>query len=335
MPHLSREQLEQLTLRWEQWEAEASTSARRLGRSRLHLLFLLIRYGGLRLGEVLGMNARESVDTATGMVTVPEPNARDVLLPVPAMKHIRRILSLAEAEEMGTDFLKFDQGFIRKKFYAVAQPMGIESALSGPRAIRYARGLELLHMHVPLNLVQKILGQHKPSQLAAFLDFSDGEARRVVQANVLNRSPHSAHLPGFRPDIRNSFLGIVSAVDVGMRSVSVEVTTFSDIRIVALDSVKNILRVDPHEGQVISVIIDPERIVLSSEKISSSLANCVSGIVETLHLDRVESFVTVAMSDGTHLNVALESSALEKLHLREGKKVYALFSSRAVQLCLD
>lgn len=334
MPHLSREQLEQLTQRWETWEAESVTPARRLGRSRLHLLFLLIRYGGLRLGEALEINPRHAVDTTTGMVSVPEPNARDVMLPMPAMRHVRRILSLPAAEEMGAEFLKFDQGFIRKKFYAVAQPLGVDPALSGPRAIRYARGLELLHMHVPLNLVQKILGQQKPSQLAAFLDFSDGEARRVVQTNVLNKSAHvGSHSAAL--DIRNSFLGIVTAVDVGMRSASVEVTTFSDVRIVALDSVKNILRVDPHEGQVVTVIIDPERIVLASEKFSSSLANGVSGTVETLHLDPVESFVTVALPDGTRLNVALESSALEKLRLREGKKVFAFFSSRAVRLCLD
>ena len=41
----------------------------------------------------------------------------------------------------------------------------------GPRAIRYARGLELLDLHVPVNLVQKFLGQQKPSQIAAFLNF--------------------------------------------------------------------------------------------------------------------------------------------------------------------
>ena len=41
--------LEQLTLRWEAWEAEATTTAKKIVRARLHLLFLLIRYGGLRL----------------------------------------------------------------------------------------------------------------------------------------------------------------------------------------------------------------------------------------------------------------------------------------------
>ena len=106
--HLTRDKLEQLTLCWEKWEAEATTPARRLVRSRLHLLFLLIRYGGLRLGEALGLNARSAMDTVTCMVHVPEPNTRDVLLPISCMKHVRRILSLPEAERMGADFLRSD-----------------------------------------------------------------------------------------------------------------------------------------------------------------------------------------------------------------------------------
>ena len=58
--HLDKNMLEQLTLRWEAWEAEATTTAKKIVRARLHLLFLLIRYGGLRLGEALGLNARET-----------------------------------------------------------------------------------------------------------------------------------------------------------------------------------------------------------------------------------------------------------------------------------
>ena len=116
--HLTRSLLEQLTLRWEAWEKEATTTAKKIVRARLHLLFLLIRYGGLRLGEALSLNVRQDVDTVTGMVHVPDPGGRDVLLPVSCMKHIRRILSLPEAES--ESFLHFDQGFVRRKFYAVA-----------------------------------------------------------------------------------------------------------------------------------------------------------------------------------------------------------------------
>ena len=135
---LTRQDLDALTLRWEQWEAEATTTSRRIVRARLHLLFLLFRFGGLRLGEALELNAKAAVDVITCMVHVPGASARDVLLPMGCMRSIRRILSLPEAEEMGAEFLRFDQGFVRRKFYEVAKPLGMDSALVGPRALRYA-----------------------------------------------------------------------------------------------------------------------------------------------------------------------------------------------------
>lgn len=327
--HLTRDKLEELTLRWETWEAEATTPGRRIVRARLHLLFLVIRYGGLRLGEALELDARRAIDTVTGMLHVTGYNARDVLLPMPAMKHIRRILSLPEAETMGQGFLHFDQGFIRKKFYAVAMPLNLESSLVGPRAIRYSRGLELLELHVPLNLVQKFLGQQKPSQIAAFLNFSGGEARRIVQSKVVdkNGAPQAGD--------RNSFLGIVSRIDMGMRMACVEVTTFSDLRLSALFSLKRLVRLELRENQVVSCLVDPEQIILATEKSAVSMLNCVGGVVESLHQEKVESFASIALPDGTKLNATQETAALEKLRVREGKKIYALFPARAVRLCLD
>lgn len=327
--HLTRDKLEQLTLRWEGWESEATTPARKIVRSRLHLLFLLIRYGGLRLGEVLDLNAYLAVDTITGMLHVPGPNARDVLLPISCMKHVRRILSLPEAEQMGTGFLRFDQGFVRKKFYAVAQPLGIGSNLAGPRAIRYSRGLELLELHVPLNLVQKFLGQQKASQIAAFLEFAGGEAKRIVRAGIVSRNqsiPESGS---------NSFLGIVTDISMGMRMVSVEVTTFSDVRITALCPIKQFMRMELRLNQVVTAMVDPAHVSLAAEKISCSLRNCVCGTVQSVHQEKVESFICVELADGNKLCSTQETKALEKLKPREHKKIYAFFPSRAVRLCLD
>lgn len=112
--HLNRQQLESLTLCWEQWEAEATTRTQKILRARLHLIFLLMRYGGLRLGEVLALVPRACIDTITGMLRVSGSNAREILLPVSAMRNIRRILGLPQAAE--PDFLQFDQSFCAKNF---------------------------------------------------------------------------------------------------------------------------------------------------------------------------------------------------------------------------
>ncbi len=320
---LTRQDLDALTLRWEQWEAEATTTSRRIVRARLHLLFLLFRFGGLRLGEALELNAKAAVDVVTCMVHVPGASARDVLLPMGCMRSIRRILSLPEAEEMGAEFLRFDQGFVRRKFYEVAKPLGLDSALVGPRALRYARGLELLELHVPFNLVQKFLGQEKSSQIAAFLDFAGGRARTLISGT----SPG-----GDSKDCRNSMLGTVTGIEVGMRSVRVEVTSFSDIRLIALCSHKEFSRMDLHLHQVVTAFIDPDQIIVAPESHSGGFSNRLSGPVEELHRELVETFIGVGLADGTKIYSHQETDVLDRMRLYEGRKVWLFFPARAVTL---
>lgn len=316
--------LEQLTLRWEAWEKEATTTAKKIVRARLHLLFLLIRYGGLRLGEALALNVREAVDTVTGMVHVPEPGGRDVLLPLSCMKHIRRILSLPEAGDAA--FLHFDQGFVRRKFYAVAEGMGLSPGMAGPRAIRYARGLELLELHVPFNVVQAFLGQQKSSQVTEFLDFAGGEAKRLVRGSAQSEAGEEAD---------NVFIGIVTGMQTGMRCASVEVTTFSDLVITALLELREFTALELHLNQVATVAIDPEHIVLSTEKTPASLQGPVRATVVSLHQDAVESFLLLELPDGEKISTVQETAFLSRLGLHQGSRVYLGFPAREVRFCPD
>ena len=237
-------------------------------------------------------------------------------------------LSLPEAESMGRDFLRFDQGFIRKSFYAVARPLGLDRAMVGPRAIRYARGLELLDLHVPVNLVQKFLGQQKASQIAAFLNFSDGAARRMVQNKTLG--PSSGTDP-----LCNSFLGIVEDISVGMRMASVSVRTFGDMRLGVQCSTRQFVHMEIHANQVVTVLVDPEQIVLSRSRATLSMGNCLPCTVQSIHQDQVESFVSLELGDGSRLCATVETPGLLRVGIYEGQKVYAHFPSRAARLCLD
>lgn len=177
--------------------------------------------------------------------------------------------------------------------------------------------------------MQKFLGQQKPSQIAAFLEFGGGEAKRIVRANIATRNQSVSESE------HNSFLGIVTDIVMGMRTVSVEITTFSDLRITALCPIKQFMRMELRANQVVTAIVDPDQMTLATEKIPCSLSNCVSGTVCSLHQEQVESFICVELSDGTRLCANQETAALEKLKPRERKKICVLFPSRAVRLCLD
>ena len=120
-----------------------------------------------------------------------------------------------------------------------------------------------------------------------------------------------------------------------MRKVHVELTTFSDFRLTAACSPEEAALLEVHENQVLSARVDPERIVLSPEKSTVCLANCIKGVVESLHSDLVETFVCMGLPDGTTLRATVETGALASAHLRDGKKVFAHFASSAVRLVAD
>lgn len=331
MEHLGPKELADLTRRWEEWEAEISTPVRSQARARLHLVFLLIRYGGLRLQEVLELDVARAIDTATGMLRVGGQNSREIILPLISMRPIRRILALPGAEEPG--FIHMDQGFVRKKFYEVARPLGLDGALVGPRALRYARGLELLEQHIPLNMVQKFLGQHRPAQMAAFLDFAGGQAQRLVRGKLAGKT-------GFSPlTLKNSLLGIIEYTQPGMRSALVRLRTFADIVLQSTCPLGEFLRLELRPGLVASAIIEASQIVLMPEWgdawTRTSLANCLQGTITSLHRDLVENFVQIDCPDGTHLSLPLDSPSAERLGLAEGMAVSACFPARAVKICLD
>ena len=88
-------------------------------------------------------------------------------------------------------------------------------------------------------------------------------------------------------------------------------------------------------NQVVTAMVDPDHVSLAAEKISCSLRNCVCGTVQSVHQEKVESFICVELADGNKLCSTQETTALEKLKPREHKKIYAFFPSRAVRLCLD
>ena len=169
------------------------------------------------------------------------------------------------------------------------------------------------------------LGQQKASQTAAFLDFAGGEARRLMSASSSQ---------GERKDCRNSMLGIISGIELGMRSVRVEMTAFSDIRLIALCSHKDFSRLDLHLNQVVTAFIDPDQITVAPESHSSGFSNCLCGRVEELHREQVETFLGVSLSDGTKVYSHQETAVLDRMRLHERKKLWLFFPARAVKLSL-
>ena len=140
--YLNKSALSKLSQAWENWASIGKTYKQKVTRAKLYLLFLLFRYGGLRLAEALELSPKKAINIITGMIHIDGINKRDIFMPLSSMGALRRILSMPEAES--PDFLMLDKAFIRKKFYMIGQSVNLSNNLVGPRGLRYSRGLELL-----------------------------------------------------------------------------------------------------------------------------------------------------------------------------------------------
>lgn len=316
-------ELEVLSTAWEIWASSASTPLRSIARARAHLVFLLIRHGGLRLGEALGISLASRLDLESGLLEIPGDNSRSVLVSPGGLRKLRRILTLPEAKDDG--FNRLDPGFVRRTFYALAKSAGLESARCGPRAIRYARGLELLGLHTPLNLVREYLGLRAPAQLAAFLQFagleSGSPALREKQA---------------RHNVRgNAFMAIATGLETGLKSALVLMTSLSGAPLAALCPMEDFIRADPVVGQSLWAFIKPDMVFLARESGFANFANCLAGTLCSLHQDPAESLAGLRLEDGGLLEIRIGNLELPDPAPERGERLFALFSARAVAICAN
>lgn len=319
-PPLSPGILESLEAVWEAWAAEPQNIAKKIARARAHLVFLLIRHGGLRLGEALDFDPAAQLDRESGLLKIPGPNARDIFLPVKAMRALRRILSLPEAAEKG--FSRLDPGFIRRTFYALARAAGLDSATGGPRAIRYARGLELLRLHMPLETLRNFLGLRKPGQIAAFLQFGGS----LPGASSPGGMKSQKGMP------ENSLLGMVQGSMPGRNSVSVELKTFSGLQLISVCSIDHFMRLEPAPGQIMRAAISPERLVPLPANAPALFSNFFTARVFSIHEEKIESLAILELAEGTRLAAKVETARLENFPIKENQEISLGFSGYAVQL---
>ncbi len=95
----------------------------RISRKRILLIFLLIRYTGARLNEVLALNLRKDIDASKRIVryrNISGANsspAREVQISSELMSEIQETLDEPTYAKKAALLLRVDAGHVRRKFY--------------------------------------------------------------------------------------------------------------------------------------------------------------------------------------------------------------------------
>ena len=180
-------QLSRLEQSFRHWAEGTPRSDVRWSRRRMLLIFLLIRYTGAKLNEVLALNPFQDFNLEGQSVVFGKADAtpgrppREVQIPATLAKEIQAALEdPAFKKSLGTLF-KVDPGHVRRKFYERAAACGLATGLGGPDVIRKSRAVELMQNNLPLPVVQKILGHSSPNLTASFVSFADADIQQVAR----------------------------------------------------------------------------------------------------------------------------------------------------------
>jgi len=329
-------QLNRLEQSFRSWAGGASRSDVRLSRRRILLIFLLIRYAGGKLNEVLAINPFRDFDFKNHLVVLGGSEkkygrpAREVRIPEALSEEIRSSLDDPVFKKYIGNFFKVDPGHVRRKFYERAVGSGFPPAMGAPEIIRKSRAVELMQSNMPLPVVQRMLGHSSPNVTASYVSFSDEDIEQVTQYFIEKES-------GRKTSARNSFFGKISSVIKGDIQAKVEMITLNGERVTTIITNDSLLRLGLKKGSLITAEVKAPWVILqkSDEEPESSAENRFRGTVERVNKGKITTEFVVRISDAAELCSIVSTENAFRMGFRKNDPVWVIFNSFAVVLHID
>ena len=328
--HLDHARLLELTHSFRGWYEAAASPARRRSRARIWLLFLLVRYGALKLGEALAVDDRSDFDFSRSELAVGGEHPRRVQLPKEVAQEIETLLQEPMAASLRGEVFRLDQGFVRRKFYELADGCGLPRELANPRVIRHSRAVELLREGVPLKVVQSIMGHQSVNLTAQYVNFSEDDIKRIVNYYILKETE-------MKTSARNSFTGKVTSIRSGNILGEVEVVTPNGLKVVSVITHDSLAALGISVGSLVTATVKAPWVILVKEdmKLKTSARNKYCGRIVTVNEGQISAEVIVELADGTKICSLVTDESVKALDMKVGDDICALFKAFSVILNVE
>ncbi|XPS87934.1 MOP modulated TOBE domain protein [Desulfosarcina variabilis str. Montpellier] len=333
--YLDTVQLHQLEQSFRSWvDATTRTNVRR-SRRRILAIFLLIRYTGAKLSEVLNLDPFQDIDLDDRSVRFGRMHEshrrplRTVQLSETFCREMQPLIAdTSEAAPKG--IFNVDPGFVRRKFYERAEACGIAKPLGAPEVLRRSRAVELMQSNMPLPAVQMLLGHSTPNLTSAYVSFSEDDIHNVTRYYMEKESTR-------KTSARNCFFGKIQTIRKGDLQTQVDLVTIDGHRITTVITNESRRRLGLKKGDLITAEIKaPWVIVQKGPRASQSSAdNVLDGVVESINRGVINTEVIVRISGGTQVCSLVTSESERRLGLAEGDRAWVMFSSFAVVLLAE
>jgi molybdate transport system regulatory protein len=329
-------QLQSLEESFREWVQSCKRADIRTSRKRILVIFLIIRYTGAKLNEVLNFDLLQDFDHSRNTVRFwkrqdkMEPVYREVQVPETISCELNEFSSAWETKGAQGPIFRIDPAHVRRKFYERAEAIGIQSAMGAPEVIRKSRAVELIRSNMPLQVVQKILGHSTPNLAASYVEFSDNEIYKVAKyyADRENNRKTSA---------RNSFFGKINAIGKGEIQSLIEVISVSGKTITAIITNGSLTRLGLKPGMLITAEVKAPMIQLSPapNEPRCSAENMFQGTVHRITGNHTTAEVVVQLADGTELCAIISDKRRRHLAIKHQDRLWAYFDAFAVVLRVD
>jgi len=329
-------QLNQLERSFREWADNSHRRDVRLARRRILLIFLLIRYTGAKLNEVLALDLIRDLDIRTSMVTFraasgdKKSGSRVVHIAEALSREIAVALADEDFRETLGKMLAIDPAFVRRKFYERALACGFEKKLGGPEMIRKARAVEMMQCNMPLPVVQTILGHSTPNLTSTYVSFSPDDIQQVTRMFMERESARTT-------SARNSFFGKIRTIHKGDIQALVELITLGGLRITTVITNDSLQRLGLKAGKLIAAEVKAPWVMLQKGGRGKGCTadNMFKGIVEKITRGELNTEYIVRIADGTEVCAIVTSVSSLRLALAEGDEAWVLFNSYSVVLLAE
>jgi molybdate transport system regulatory protein len=329
-------QLNQLEKEFREWAESRPTSDVQLSRRRILLIFLLIRYTGAKLNEVLTLNPFQDIDFKNRTIVFRKSIApsdrrpRKIQISEALSLEIQSALNEPLLKKYLSKLFRVDPGHVRRKFYERAEVCGFPKRLGSPDAIRKSRAVELLQNNMPLTVVQKILGHSTPNLTSSFVSFSDEDIQQATHFFLEKEARR-------KTSARNRFFGKITKIQKGDIQSKVEMLTIGGDSVTTIITNDSLHRLGLKPGRMISAEIKAPLVVLfkASEDPKVTAENRFHGTIVRVNKGRITTEYVVRLADETELCSLMSSGFDRGFDLKEGDQAWAVFSSLSVVLHID
>lgn len=318
---------------WEHAE-KAARPREKQPRLRMWLIFMLLRYAGLRLVEVFSVR-RAHLDLREGIVRVPgtdEAQPREVPLPLTVSRRLLRVLEDPALFPAEGEFLHCDSSYVRRYLYQCAAACGIPAGLLSARALRRNRALEMSRQGLPLPVIDIFLGRNEAPGQAGIVRCDRKEAQRLLREQLQKERP-------MKTSARNIFQGRIVRLRGSGLLVEVTLRTAGNLPVVALITDESFKALALEEGKLVNASVKAPWVLIQEGELASNTSppaeNCFSGVVERVREDELAAEILVALPDGSQVCVLHGKNREEPLNLSPGQKVTVFFKAFSVILNLE